>query len=299
MKVSILSYIADGEEIIARCGNSTSSETPPSEYQITKEDARKFIKTAKKMRLSSVFDFPYIVYSLEDVSRSLTHQHVRHRIAAQMQQSFRYVKLSPKINEEPWFVIPPDMIEHGNETVVDYIHNQLETAETYNRLVERGVKPENARFALPIGTKTFVSTAMDPESLLHYIDVRTCYDAQWEIRAAANALRTGMRFVYPNIFEGSGPSCFTSNVCIGRGKMACKKDVVELTGKLEDVVAKNREEFDGLEVNEKLRLDLTEHIGYKADRELEEEVGKEFGLDRINLGHEVKLEVAKRSCWLR
>ena len=54
MKVSILSYIADGEEIIARCGNSTSSETPPSEYQITKEDTRKFIKTAKKIQYDGI-----------------------------------------------------------------------------------------------------------------------------------------------------------------------------------------------------------------------------------------------------
>lgn len=299
MKVSILSYIADGEEIIARCGNSTSSQTPPSEYKVTEKDVKGFIKIAKKMRLSSVFDFPTVVYSVEDASRSFTHQHVRHRMGAHMQQSFRYVKLSPELKEEPWFVIPPDMVEHGKEAVVNYIDNQLETAETYNRLVEKGVKPEDARFSLPIGTKTFVSTAMDAESLLHYTDVRTCRDAQWEIRSAANALRTGMRFVYPNIFEGSGPSCVTDNICRGRGKMVCKKDVVELTEQLEDVITKNHEKFDSLEVNERLRLDLTDYLGYRADRKLEEEVGKEFDLDRINLGHEVKLEVAKRSCWLR
>jgi len=299
MKVSILSYIADGEEIIARCGNSTSSTTPPSEYKVTENDVKGFIKVAKKMRLSSVFDFPTVVYSVEDASRSFTHQHARHRMGAHMQQSFRYVKLSPELKEEPWFVIPPDTIEHGKEAVVDYINNQLETAKTYNKLVKRGVKPENARFSLPIGTKTFVSTAMDTESLLHYIDVRTCFDAQWEIRAAANALRTGMRFVYPNIFEGSGPSCITDNICRGRGKMACKKDIVRITGQLENVVAKNREEFDGLKVNEKLRLNLTDYIGYKADRELEKEVGKKLGLDRINLDHEVTLEIAKRPTWLK
>lgn len=299
MKVAILRYMDDGEEIIARCGTSTSSETPPSEYQVTEEDARKFIKTAKKMRLSSVFDFPYVVYSVEDASRSFTHQHVRHRIASYMQQSLRYVRLNPKLEEEPWFVTPPDIVEHGKEAVVDYVDNQLRTAETYNRLIDRGVKAEDARFALPIGTKTFISSAMDPESLLHYFDVRTCFDAQWEIRTVANALRTGMRFVYPNIFEGSGPSCVTSNICTGRGKMACKKDVVELTTQLENVVAQNADYFKELQVNEKMRLDLTDYLGYKADKELEKEVGKEFGIDRINLSHEVELEVAKGPTWLR
>jgi len=210
-----------------------------------------------------------------------------------MQQSFRYVELSPELKEEPWFVIPPDTVEHGKEAVVDYINGTLETAKAYNRLVERGVKPENARFSLPIGTKTFVSTAMDTESLLHYADVRTCYDSQWEIRSAANALRTEMRFVYPNIFEGSGPSCVTDNICRGRGKMACKKDFVELTGKLEDVVNQQSSGFDLLERNKKLKLDLTYCLGYRADRKLEEEVGKEFGLDRINLSRDVILEITK------
>jgi len=293
MKVAILSYDPNGEEIIARCGNATSSEIRPSEYKVTYKDTRKFIKTAKKMRLSSVFDFPSVIYSVEDASRSFTHQHVRHRIGTHMQQSLRYVKLSPKLEENPWFVIPPEIVEHGKEEVVDYIGSQLKVAEKYNRSIERGVKPEDARFALPIGTKTFLSTSMNAESLLHYIEIRTCYDAQWEIRSAANALRTGLRFVYPNIFENSGPSCVIDNICRGRGKMLCKKDFVELTNKLENEVIRHVNDFNNLKRNEKLRLDLTDYLGYKADEKLEEEVGKEFDLDKIDLGLEVILEVTK------
>jgi len=293
MKVAILSYNPNGEEIIARCGNATFSPTRPSEYKVTDEDIRKFIKTAKRMRLSSVFDFPSVTYSMEDVSRSFTHQHVRHRTGAHMQQSLRYVKLSPELKEKPWFVIPPEIVKYGREEVVDYIKNQLNTAGKYNRSLERGLKPEDARFALPMGTKTFLSTSMDTESLLHYIEVRTCYDAQWEIRSAANALRTGLRFVYPNIFENSGPSCIIDNVCRGRGKMICKKDFVELTNKLENEVIKHINNFDELKRDEKLKLDLTDYLGFKADEKLEEEVGKEFDLDKIDLGLEVILEVTK------
>ena len=294
MKVSILSYDPIGEETVTRCGLSTSSQTPPSQYKVTEEDIKKFTTISRKMKLSSVQDFPFVNYSVEDVSRSFTHQHVRHRMGAHMQQSFRYVEVDAELREDPFFVVPETIIKTGKEGIVNYVKGQLNDARMYKELVKRGVPQEDARMKLPIGTKTFLSTSMNAESMLHYLNVRMCNDAQWEIRSVANALRTGTRFIYPHIFEVSGPSCVTDDKCRGRGNYSCKKDIEELTNTLENkVIIPNLSNFDKLKRREKLKLDLTDYLGYKADENLEKEVGKEFGLERLDLSREAILEITK------
>lgn len=293
METTILDYPKNGEKLMAKCGIATTTNTPPSEYEVDEEDIRGFIEVGRSMELSSVFDFPQIIYEVKDVSRSFTHQHVRHRMAAHMQQSLRYVEMSPDLGDELFFVTPPSIVRKGKERVVRYIENQMSAAEEYLNKIDEGVPPEDARFALPIGVRTFLSTAMNIESLLHYFRVRACFDSQWEIRSNAYALIAGCKLIYPTTFKKCGPHCINDK-CRGRGKGECEKRARDLLDEIENRVESRRDEFEELDSGEKITLDLTDLLGYQASDELKREVGKEFGEEKIDLSREVRTSVVKK-----
>ncbi|OKY78273.1 MAG: Thymidylate synthase THY1 [Candidatus Methanohalarchaeum thermophilum] len=292
MEVTILDYPVNGEETLAKCGMATTTSSPPTEYDIEQKEIEKFIETGRSMELSSVFDFPQIIYQVKDVSRSFTHQHVRHRMAAHMQQSMRYVEIDPSLEKEPFFVIPPSIIEKGKQSVLGYIKSQINSAKQYKSLINKELPSEDARFSLPIGTKTFLSTAMNVESLLHYFNVRSCYDSQWEIRTNSYALIAGCKLIYPNIFNKCGPHCIRGK-CKGRGNGKCREKAINLLKDIEKRVNKKRNKFNRLKPGEKIKFDLTDLLGYQADPELEKEIAHELDIEKINLDRKVNLEIKK------
>ncbi|WGI17247.1 FAD-dependent thymidylate synthase [Methanonatronarchaeum sp. AMET-Sl] len=290
MKVTILNYTDSGEELLTKCGMATTTETPPSQYKIKDKDVNEFMEISREMELSSVFNFPTIIYEVKDVSRSFTHQHVRHRMAAHMQQSLRYTEINPK---DPSFMItPPSITKKGVDQTKEYIQNQLNAAQTYKNLLKKDIPPEDARFALPIGVKTFLTTAMNVESILHYLNVRACMDSQWEIRANAYTLLAACKLIYPKIFQKAGPHCITGR-CKGRGKGKCKNQAKETIKKIENKINKTKPKFESLKTNESISIDLTEILGYEANPQTEKQIQKKLNIDNINLSFNVKLEIQK------
>lgn len=292
METTILSYPKNGEELVTKCGLATTTESSPTEFDLEEGMIEDFIEIGRSMELSSVFDFPQIIYEVKNVSRSFTHQHVRHRMAAHMQQSLRYVEVNPEINEDPFFIIPPKIVKKGKKTVKEYIETQIDSAKDYLEKINQDVPAEDARFALPIGTKSFLTTAMNVESILHYFNVRACYDSQWEIFSNAYALIAGCKLIYPNIFKKCGPHCIRG-LCRGRGQGKCKSDAQDLLRDIEKKVDSKKEEFNSIEKDEKISIDLTQELGYSAPTSLEKEIGKEFDLDKMNLSRKVKINVIK------
>ncbi len=289
MKITILDYTDEGEELLARCGLATTTERPPSEYEVTEEDVSSFMDISRDMELSSVFNFPTVIYEVKNVSRSFTHQHVRHRMAAHMQQSLRYTEIDP--TDPGFFITPPSITKKGKEETKRYIENQLNSAKTYKELLEKEVPPEDARFALPIGVKTFLTTAMNVESLLHYINLRACMDSQWEIRANAYALLTACKLIYPDIFDKAGPHCISSR-CKGRGKGECKPEAQEIIKEIEDKIEEKKPIFTS--EGDSVEIDLTGTLGYRPERSLVEDLKMDLGFEELDLSFEVKLEINKK-----
>ncbi|MHA1589941.1 MAG: FAD-dependent thymidylate synthase [Candidatus Njordarchaeales archaeon] len=291
MRIVLLDYLEDSEKILTAGALATRSSKSAADIHPSQEDIRKMIKWTKKMKLSSVLDFPYYIIVIEGVSRSFTHQWVRYRVAAHMQQSLRFVKIDTSSTN--WFVVPPTIVEKGADAVIEYVKSQLRAGETYLKLLEMGIPPEDARFALPIGVKTHISSAFDAEEYIHILYQRMCYDAQWEIRTVANALLVAGLIVHPNIFEGVGPSCIYEGVCRGTRKNVCKKDVEALVKNLSEIAESVRKKFNALDRGEFLRIDLTDVIGYRAPRKVVKDVSERLGMP-INLDIEVILEVRKK-----
>ncbi len=92
----------------------------------------------------------------------------------------------------------------------------------YEGLVDAGVPKEDARFVLPNACTTRIVFTMNGEELVHFLRLRTCSRAQWEIREMAIKILKTLRNKFPGLFEHVGPNCYYLGYCT-EGKKSCGK----------------------------------------------------------------------------
>ncbi len=289
MEILLMNYLREPEKTLGGAAWATTTEQAGAEFKPTEKQVSEMIKYSKDMRLSSVLDIPFFVFSVKDVSRAFTHQWVRYRIAAHMQQSLRYTKIST--GSFGWFQVPPEISGKGSEALIEYVKSQIRAAETYESLVKRGVPPEDARFALPIGVKTHITTGMNAEELLHVMAQRCCRDAQWEIRSVAYALYAMGMLVAPRIFRGAGAHCISEGVCRGRGKGKCRPYARSMIRKLDALVKRHRKRYERLKKGW-FELDLTDVLGHRVPEDVKEDVYEAFDAD-VDVDLPVVLKIRK------
>lgn len=78
-----------------------------------------------------------------------------------------------------------------------------------------------AYFALSGNTVDILFT-MNARELLHFMKLRTCTRAQWEIREAAQDMLVGLMESFPALFRRFGPSCAVNGFC-PEGRLSCGK----------------------------------------------------------------------------
>ncbi len=129
-------------------------------------------------------------FLLTGISRSCSHQIVRHRLASFSQESQRYVSLE---KGEWQAVIPPAVASNPEaKAVLETAWDDLQTA--YARLRALNIRKEDARFLLPNAAETKLVMTMDYAALRHFFWLRLDKAAQWEVRDVAREM---MRLVYP------------------------------------------------------------------------------------------------------
>ena len=143
----------------------------------------------------SVFEHMSFTWKIEGLSRACTHQLVRHRLASFTQESQRYVKLTDEISD--WFVTPKSIIESGHEK--DYKKQCKRAFKLYSKLIEDGVKAEDARYILPNATKTTICVTMNLREFLHFYKLRSDSHSQWEIQELAERMRYEIELFYPEL----------------------------------------------------------------------------------------------------
>ncbi|WP_010477920.1 FAD-dependent thymidylate synthase [Thermococcus zilligii] len=131
----------------------------------------------------SVLEHATLTFAIEGCSRACTHQLVRHRLASYTQQSQRYIKLDLNDVEET-FVIPESVREKPElyQKWKDFMKNAI---ELYEETCRAGIHQEDARFILPQAIRTKIVVTMNLRELKHFLGLRACERAQWEIREVA------------------------------------------------------------------------------------------------------------------
>jgi thymidylate synthase (FAD) len=208
MNVKLIGFTPNPEKIPALAAKLTHSKTKPEELEKTSDNELKAIlKQVMNLGHTSVIEHTNFTFAISDVSRSLTHQLVRHRIASYAQQSQRYVNLN-----EPNYVTPPKILKNKKMKKA-YDETMKNIWVEYNKLLNLGIPAEDARFILPNGACTNIIVTMNARSLLNFFELRCCQHAQWEIRKLANIMLREVKKVAPTIFKNAGPACTSKGIC--------------------------------------------------------------------------------------
>lgn len=214
MIVKLLAHTENADALCAAAGNSCYSERPS--YEIVEDiNADRVLSRIVGMGHHSVIEHAVFTFSVEGVSRALTHQLVRHRMASFSQQSQRYVSLT-----EPSYVVP-HTVSGDPEAIRVYDETMAAIWDAYGKLEAMGVPAEDARYLLPNGCTTNITITMNARELLHFFSLRCCNRAQWEIRELADEMLRLCRDVSPVIFRDAGPPC-VRGPC-PEGKLSCGK----------------------------------------------------------------------------
>ena len=194
LRINWLGESTDGEKLAEFAGRLCymSQKNPAS--RVTRE----YLENIKKQGHGSVLEHANYSLLLEGVSRSLTHELVRHRAGfAYSQLSQRYVDES-----EANFVVPPAIV--GDEILEKEWRAQIDEAQrSYVRLVEqlmerygwvadkvhrRKMSREAARGVLPNSTETKIVVTANARAWRTMLELRSSEGAELEIRRCALAI---------------------------------------------------------------------------------------------------------------
>ena len=183
--IELLSVTPDAEKIIEMAGRTCykSECGDPSIIQ-------KWIKSGHL----SVIEHASATFRASGVSRALTHQLVRHRVASYSQESQRYVE-----QKSAKFICPESVI--ANPALFEIYNGCIDRIQkAYAELVKFGIPKEDARYLLPNATQTEIVFTMNFRELRHFFELRCDRHAQWEIRDMAKKMLAMMIKIAPNVF---------------------------------------------------------------------------------------------------
>ena len=216
MQVELLYHTPDPERAIATAARLCYAPVGATELMETmpEDRVRSVLSTIMRSGHFSTLEHASYTFAIDGVSRALTHQLVRHRLASFNQQSQRYVKFKDGIE-----VIKPGSIAENPEASVVFDEAMAAAESAYVALLDMRVPAEDARFVLPNAAETKIVVTMNVRELLHFFDLRCCNRAQWEIRELALAMLELVRPTAPFIFMDAGASCVRGGC--PEGKMTC------------------------------------------------------------------------------
>jgi thymidylate synthase (FAD) len=216
MDVRLLYHTPDPERAVAAAARLCYAPVGAADLleSMTDEAVRKVLRTILSSGHLSALEHASYTFAIDGVSRAMTHQLVRHRLASYNQQSQRYVEYA----DEPVFVMPPTVAADPDRAAAFTAACESAFA-AYRALVDAGTPPEDARYLLPNAMETKIVVTMNIRELLHFFELRACKRAQWEIREVALAMLELCEPTAPYVFMDAGASC-RRGPC-REGKMTC------------------------------------------------------------------------------
>jgi thymidylate synthase (FAD) len=201
--------------IYTACRTCYSELTPED---IFRKAADGEIDVAKMQRLisnviesghGSTIEHVVFTFGISGVSRTLSHQLVRHRAGVAFdQQSQRYVTFKKAAT------MLPQTIAEAEPDVRARYEEQVEGAMSlYGDLVGAGIPGEDARFVFPNATRTNLVMTTNLRALIHMSGLRLCTMAQWEIRRLFQLIRHEIFQVSPFLGAFLAPKCVPLGYC--------------------------------------------------------------------------------------
>ena len=187
--VKLISITPDAEKTMVYCARVSSKQQDNPEIS-------KLIKYCLDHKHWSIFETASMTVEIE-TSRAISAQILRHRSFTFQEFSQRYAEATeyvtyearrqdkknrqnsiPDMNseDEKWFWEAQQMIQSNCDRI-------------YRQALKRGIAKEQARFLLPMSTKTKLYMSGNIRCWIHYLELRTDKDTQLEHRVIAEEIK--------------------------------------------------------------------------------------------------------------
>ena len=202
---------------------------------------RKIVKNILSSNHLAATEFDYFIFGVEGHSRVTETELVRKRIASYLiksgtinmkgkrkfevaiPESIKPVKITVPLDASNVFT--DKACEHpvselrprfGIKTLympIDY-HDILSYIEAwYDKGVQMEIPENDLRFMKPQATTFKAIIGMNAHALIDWFGIRTCNNAQYEIRTMAKKMLALCKEAAPDLFEGAGPNCVRFGYC--------------------------------------------------------------------------------------
>ncbi len=177
--------------------------------QVAAEKQQDLVRRVIDSGHGSTIEHIVFTFAISGVTRTLSHQLVRHRAGLAFdQQSQRYVKYT-----EPSYMVPGS-VSDADDGVRQRFEEQLAgSLEVYEDMLEAGIPGEDARFVMPNATRTNLVMTTNLRALIHMSGLRLCVMAQWEIRRLFQLIRHEIFSVSPFLGSFLAPKCVPLGYC--------------------------------------------------------------------------------------
>lgn len=198
----ILSQV-DGQAIlqhIERCGRVCYK----SENKITETSAQTFVGNIIKRGHEAVLEHASVTVKFV-VDRGVSHEIVRHRLAAYCQESTRYCNYSKDGFGRQVTFIQPNFLDRGTRGWELWVLACEQAEKAYFDLLNWGCSPQEARAVLPNSLKTEVVMTANLREWRHFFKLRTAPAAHPQMREVTIPLLRRMQELIPIVFDDIKP----------------------------------------------------------------------------------------------
>ena len=194
----ILSLV-DGRAIlhdIERCGRVCYK----SEDKITETSAQAFVGNIIQRGHEAVLEHASVTVKFV-VDRGVSHEIVRHRLAAYCQESTRYCNYSKDGFGGQVTFIQPNFLDRGTRGWELWVLACEQAEKAYFDLLNWGCSPQEARAVLPNSLKTEVVMTANLREWRHFFKLRTAPAAHPQMREVTIPLLRRMQELIPVVFD--------------------------------------------------------------------------------------------------
>lgn len=230
MKVTLTAYTPDPVRQMYLAAKRCTTATLDVNEEVDREEMERVVKSCIRAGHLTVCEFATFNFHIEQITRSCSHQIVRHRHASFCQMSERRVKIGTpedveyletfvgvgkegytvedeKVNEilgRLFGRIPKESKDHAAFSFLEY-----------RQLIENGVPVEQARAVLPECTYTNLMMSVNFRELMHICALRLCGKAEEEIREMCVKMVEAVADIQggPFLLQFLRPKCFQNERC--------------------------------------------------------------------------------------
>lgn len=203
--------------------------------------SREIVRNILSSNHRAALEFDYFLFGVDGYSRVTETQLVRKRLASYLIKSGRQ-ELNGKraysiVYPEEIASFAPEVELPDKQKMKLSGHDLAELGrQWYEAGVREGLPEESLRYLKPQATVFKAIIGMNAHALLDWFAIRSCLNAQEEIRDLASKMLSLCRNAAPDLFETAGPSCVQLGYCPENerqnkkcaGKIPTKREALEI-----------------------------------------------------------------------